>query len=254
MKTLRTRLLTAMFALFLFSTSAQEGKSKMFWVHEDPVKPSKVGQYEEAAKQLVDNMNKHNIQGTSWICSNTSDFRYLYITPIENMADLDKNTMAPLFEKMGDEAGKMFDKMNECYDRHTDYIITLHPSISYQPGGINQTPDGMNFRKFIYVYTTPGESGKLWNAFKEVKEFFAKKGSKQHYRVYTGGFGTPENFFMVAIAGSDPASYESAAAENDKLLGDERWEVFNKILDHSIRFEEYTGTMRPDLAYSPKND
>lgn len=254
MKSLQTKLLTAIFSLFLFVTYAQDSKNQMFWVHEDVVNPSKVIQYEESAKQLVENMNKFNIQGTSWICANTADMRYLYITPISKMADLDENILAPLFEKMGEEANKMFEKMNACYDRHTDYVLNLIPSLSYQPGGIDQTPEGQNYRKFFYVYTTPGKTGGLWEAFKGIKELFESKGSKQYYRVYTGGFGAPENFMMVAVAGEDAVSFETASAENDKLLGDERWDVFGKLMENALRFEEYSGQMRPDLAYSPKKD
>ena len=35
---------------------------KMYWVHEDQVKPSMVMEYEKITKELVDNCKKHNIQ------------------------------------------------------------------------------------------------------------------------------------------------------------------------------------------------
>jgi hypothetical protein len=256
MKTFKSTLLTSVLLLFCILSFSQDGdKVQSFWIHEDPVKPSKVGQYEEAAKELTENMVKHNVQGTSWLCASTNDFRYLYITPIENMAELDTNTMAPLFEGMGNEAaGAIFDKMNQCYDNHYDYVIHLIPGLSYQPSGINQTPEGQNYRRFFYAYTTPDKAGDLGKAFKAVRDFFEEKGSKAYYRVYRSGFGAKEDFFMVAMAAEGPVEFAQRGVSNDKLLGDDRWEVFNNILSNSSRFEEYEGQMRPDLAYSPKKE
>ena len=155
MKTMRIKTLVVLMTLAAFTMSAQDSGFSMFWVHEDPVHPSKVSTYEEAAKELVENMKKYNVQGTSWISVNLSDFRYLYVTPIENMAALDSNGMAPLFEGMGQEAASaMFAKMNGCYDRHSDYILYLVNGLSYQPSGIDQTPEGQNYRKFFYLYTS----------------------------------------------------------------------------------------------------
>lgn len=255
MKTFKSTLLASIMLLFFLFGFSQENQVQSFWIHEDPVNPSKVGQYEEAAKELTENMTNHNIQGTSWLCASTNDFRYLYITPLEKMADLDTNTMAPLFEAMGDEAASaLFDKMNGCYDNHFDYVIHLIPGLSYQPDGIDQNPDGQNYRRFFYAYATPDKISDLGKAFKAVKDMFEEKGSKSYYRVYRSGFGCKEDFFMVAMASESPVTFAQQGAANEELLGDDRWDIFNKILASASRFEEYEGQMRPDLAYSPKKE
>ena len=211
--------------------------------------------YEEAAKELVENMKKYNVQGTSWISVNLSDFRYLYVTPIENMAALDSNGMAPLFEGMGQEAASaMFAKMNGCYDRHSDYILYLVNGLSYQPSGIDQTPEGQNYRKFFYLYTSPEKVGDLGEALQGVKKMFEEKESKVHYRVYRSGFGSPKDFFMVAVASADPVDDATKAKANQELMGDAAQAVFGKVLEHTTSWEEFSGYMRPDLAYSPSND
>ncbi len=79
---------------------AQEEKSyQAFWVHEDRVKPGMRGTYEEITKDLVAACKEHNIQETQWITLRMNDNTYLYVTPINSMADLDKNGFATLSEK-----------------------------------------------------------------------------------------------------------------------------------------------------------
>lgn len=153
-----------------------------------------------------------------------------------------------------EEAGKILKKMDECYDKHMDYIIHLNPNLSYQPGGINQTPDGLNARKFFYLYVTPQNAKALHKAMKGVKELFAKKNSTNYYRVYQSGFGNQEMFYMVAVAGKNPTDIAASGAKNDQLLGEDRYAVFNELLKYTSRFEEYSGVMRPDLAYSSKKN
>ena len=40
---------------------------------------------------------------------------------------MDKKALAPLMEKMGDEAFKdIFKRFNDCYDQHAEYIVLLN--------------------------------------------------------------------------------------------------------------------------------
>jgi len=86
---------------------------------------------------------------------------------------------------------------------------------------------------------------------KAVKEMFASKGSKSHYRVYRSGYGTMESYYMVAISSKDEIDSATSSKANDELLGPDRYETFNKVMNYVSKFEEYTGTVRPDLGYSP---
>ena len=223
-------------------------------VHEDVVLPSMVGEYEKISKEFMDVVNKYNIQGMGWIASQTNDYRYLFIRPIANMGDLDNNAFwTNMREKMGAEKfSDMFNRMNKCYDLHCDYVLNLDKDLSYMPGGITQTPAGKDYRRFYYLHTTPQLAGKLAESIKAVKDMFVKKGSKMDYRIYRSGFGTRGQFFMVAIAAKDGADYEAMDAANNALLGPEAEKTFGEMMKYITKFEEVTGRMRPDLAYSPK--
>lgn len=169
------------------------------------------------------------------------------------MAALDKPLFATLAEKMGDDAmTDLFNRMDKCYDVEQDYVITLDNELSYQPGGINQTPEGEDYRKFHYLHVAPGDRAMIREKMKAVKDLFAAKGSKMYYRVYSSGFGTRGDFYMVAIAAKDAVDYAQKGAENDVLIGEEGDKVMGDLFGHLLKYEEYIGRMRPDMAYAPQ--
>ncbi|NNL02973.1 MAG: hypothetical protein HKP39_11925 [Eudoraea sp.] len=230
----------------------EESNTQAFWVHEDVVKPSKVVDYESICKEFTDNLKKHNIQEISTIVTNTEDDRYLWVSPIANMAAIDKPIFTTLREKMGKETfSNMFNRMDECYDVEQDYVIHLDKSLSYMPEGITQTPEGEDYRKFFYFHITPSNRAMVKKTMEAITNLFASKGSKFYYRVYKSGFGTRGEFYMVAAAAKNPTDYSAKVAANNELLGDEWPKLYGELRSHLLKFEVFSGRMRPDMAYSP---
>ncbi len=255
MRTLKTKLVTALLTLLMsVSLLAQEKKTKAYWVHEDVVKPSMVASYEKVCKDLTSNLKKHSIQGVSMIVTNTVDHRYLWVSPIESMADINYTAFSTLSEKMGASAmGALFDEMDKSYDKEHDYVIHLDEELSYMPGGITQTPDGQDYRKFHYFHYTPANEDQVREKAMAIKKIFENKGSKVHYRTYKSGFGNRGAFYMVAIAAKDAMDYASKIAENNQLLGEEWAKIYGDFQASLLEYEMIEGQMRPDMAYSPSN-
>lgn len=246
---------TALIALFLvliapISASAQ----KMYRIHEDVVKPSHIMEYEGVVKELLDLMKTHNIQDTKWITAVTNNSHYLFVSPIENYAELDKpNFVSALIEKEGREKiVALFNRMDKCYDTELDYIITLNEDLTYMPEGITQTPEGENYREFHYVYVAPGNRSIVREKMKAIKELYQNKGSETYYRVYNSGFGTDGEYYMVAIAAKDQEHMVKKGNINKELFGQEgqkkMWEMYQNVL----KYEKVEADMRPDLAYASK--
>ncbi len=232
---------------------AQEEKSyQAFWVHEDRVKPGMRGTYEEITKDLVAACKEHNIQETQWITLRMNDNTYLYVTPINSMADLDKNGFATLSEKMGaDNMNALFARYNETYNKHGDYVIYLNKDLSYMPGGISQTIEGEDYRIMYYNYVTPENDKAFADTMKKIKASFEKHNSKMNYRVYKSGFGTMGTFYMVAVASEGEAQGAQLGDENWELMKDDFGPLLTELNKHTSKMEERRGWMRPDLAYSP---
>jgi len=256
MKTFKIAILIALFVLpSTFSFAQDKSETKSFWVHEDFVKLSKTVEYEKISKELIDHLNKHNIQDEKWITASTSDNRYLYIGALDKMADLDRPLFGTLAEKAGKEVlGDLFGRMDKCYSKHTDYIIHLENDLSYMPAGMTMTPEGQDFREFHYLYHSPANGSKMKEHLKAIKKMFVDKGSKVHYRVYRSGFGAAGSFYMVAVAAKNQLDMAQKGAENDKLFGEEGQKAFAAMRSDLAKYKKYEGMMRPDLGYSPKKE
>ena len=232
---------------------AQDNSMQMFTVHEDRVKPSMMAQYEAACKELVAMCKEAGLTGSDWMALSATDFKYSYITKINSMADLDKDPFAGLTAKVGkDKMSNLWSKMDQCYEDHINYTIALDTKMSYQPGGINQMPNGKNYRKNTIYYVTPENYAAASKVGMKFKELFEKKGSKMHYRVYRSGYGTDGTFFMVAVAAESPAAYEKMVQENNALLGEEFAMLNQELLAVMERMETVEGYMRPELSYIAK--
>ncbi len=250
MKTIKTTLVLALLLSFVCQLSQAQ---KMFMVHQDNVKPSMVMEYEKIAKELSAASVEHNLQ-TEWYTAASNDFRYFYITPIENFAELDKRPFADMAKAMGDKFGEMFNNFDKCYDSHGTYIVVHDEELSYMPEGAIEAQKGQNYRKWFFMYYTPENGKKVKEGMKAVKELFKSKGSTNYYRIYRSGFGSMESYYMVSISAENEIDGATKAKVNEDVLGPDRWETFNKVLKHISRMEEYSGEMRPDLSYAPKKE
>ncbi|MBT8325469.1 MAG: hypothetical protein HKP45_03975 [Winogradskyella sp.] len=234
---------------------AQEKKMyQMYEVHEDQVKPSMVAQYEKTAKMFADKMREHNITDGGYLTVMTDDFRYMFVNPIDSLGQATPG-MQELWEKMGADAfSEMMSGFDPCYDRHGNYVIVMDKELTYMPEGITTTPEGENYRKFYFIYYSPQNSTSVRDAMKDIKDLFAKKGSKSYYRVYRSGYGTMDSYYMVAVAAKDAMTAAQNAAENDKLLGQEAEPIFSKLMSVTLKMEEKSGSVRPDLSYTASNN
>ena len=56
---------------------------------------------------------------------------------------------------------------------------------------------------------------------------------------------------MVAAAAKNATDYSAKVAANNELLGDEWPKLYSELRSNLLKFEVFTGSMRPDMAYSP---
>ncbi|MCD2258692.1 hypothetical protein [Psychroserpens luteolus] len=251
MKTLKRGLVILISVVFAVNFSHSQDAPTMFVVHTDNVKFEKIPQYEQAAKSLKDNCEKHDIKGVNWTTISVEDGRYVYVSPIEKMADLDKNPMEPLFEKMGDAAGKLFEAMDQCYDSHSNAIVHYSPELSYNPEGYSV--EGKNHREYHFLYYPPKNAKAMKEAMTKVKELFKSKGIKNGYDIYHSGFGSAESYYMVSIAGKDDVAIALGGKENDELFGDDKGDTFFNVIKLTSKYDQVEGDIRPDLSYNPSN-
>lgn len=255
MKTMKTILILAIvFMLSPVTLNAQETNNhQSYWIHEDQVKPSKQGDYEKITKEFIEACKKHNLKGADWATARVNNGTYLSITPINNMSDFDKNPLAPLADKMGeDKFNDLFRRFNECYDKHGDRVVVLTPELSYMPNGLTTNTAGQNYRKWHFLHVTPSNITKLKAKIKEIKALYQKKGAKEYFRIYYNGFGTMGDYYLVTISAKDEKSYIELSNQTETLLGDEGKKLMGEMFLLLDKYETTSGWMRPDLGYTAK--
>lgn len=249
-KVIKTSSFLAVMLLLTHLTFAQNQK---YTVYQDHVKPAMQAEYEKTTKEFVEECKKYDLQNADWTTASMSDGRYLYLSPIEKMADLDRNWFASLEEKMGKEnLQKYWDKFDKCYDKNGSYTMTLEKDLSYMPGGISITTPGQEYRRYHFFYVTPPNSKKMAAKLKDIKALYEKKNAKENYRIYHSGYGVIGEYYLAVVSAKDEQSYAKTADENDALLGDEWLKLFGELLQLTDKYENISGRMRPDLSYTAK--
>lgn len=242
------------FAISMFLLSAGQGESRFqaFVIHEDPVKPHMTEEYENAAHHLNKLSSQHKLDA-SWLTVHLDDNRFLYVTPIKNMAELDKNIFEPLQKNMSKEDfGKIWSGFDKSYENHHDYILRLDKELSYMPAGMTINPTGMPYRHFTYYYVAPENVEKVEMIGRKFKELYANKGVQQHYRIYRNGFGEPRIYYLVVSAAKDEEDHARMNAARKQKLGDEGKALYEKLMKHVTGVEHVTGWVRNDMSYNMK--
>ncbi|WP_373515663.1 hypothetical protein [Persicitalea sp.] len=253
MKTLKNALLGLSIAVLATSALlAQDAapKSQLLYLHEDPVYPSKVAEYEKASKVFLDNAKKYKLEDSFSVIQG-SDGSFTSVTAIENLAALDKDPMAAMSEGMGKDAFRaMFKDFDKCYASHRDYMLLRSVSLSYMPEGETFFPMEKPFRKYLYFYYTPENQTALGELLGKIKKLSVEKKPKMHYNIYISRLGTAENYFVVEEAAKDALEFETVSAADEKALAGVGDELMGELMKLVLRRETKTGRMRPDLSYS----
>lgn len=240
--------------LFISLTAlAQQGENQAFLIHEDQVKPSMMEEYEKVSRELVSACKTNNVKNINWSVASMHDGTYLAITPIKGLSDIQNFNFEDLREKVGEaKFSQMFEDFNKCYSNHGDYVTILMPSLSYMPDGLTTNTEGKNYRVWHRLDVSPANIQKVQDKMKELKDLYASKNSKMHYRIYRSGFGNVGDYFVAVISAKDAVDYDSMSAENQKLIGEEGKKIFDEMFEYVDAYTVKRGSMRPDLAYQPE--
>ena len=251
MRTLqRTVLTVALMTFVLQSNYAQD----LYHVHEDVVKPSMDKEYNSIAVEIMAVMKENPVENLFDIAFQGDNGSYYFLNGISSMADLDKKSGVQLLaEKAGeDKVYGLFKKLDNCYDTELDYVMRLERELSYMPTGINQTPEGENYRSQHKLYISPGNRAMVKEKMMAIKNLMQAKGSKMYYRVYKSSFGTDE-WYMVAIAAVDAEDYAKKSKANQTLIGMEGKKAFDELYSTLLDYEVITGSIRTDMMPNSTN-
>lgn len=255
MKNKSFSILLVLFMFFSISSSfSQDEKTipTMYSIHLDPVKPSMHQEYEKLAKDFVALLKEYDVKDFDYSTSVSEEFNYYYISNVEKMADFDKSPMAGLSEEAQGKLNAIFDKMDECYDRHGTYMLYLDTTLTYMPNGFSISTPGEPYRVYYMHHYDPSQGDEMYAAVKNIRDIMEEKQSNRYFRVYHSGFGVVGNYVLFAFSAKDAIDFATQSKANWELIGEDLQEAVDQLFKYTSKFEVERAWMRDDLGYQRK--
>ncbi len=230
-------------------------KGQLFSIHEDLVIPSMLEKYEKAASNLAATIGKSGVTTVSYTAASMDNFTYIYFTPVENLAAVDKmgEGWSEVEKKVGKQAfDAAMNQFDGCYASHKNYLVRMRPELSYNPSHGSAPADGMLYRTWEFYYIHPGMEEEAENIAKEWVALNKKLGLPDGYRLYSGSFGSDTPLFVVSQSAKDAVDFATRQEAWMKKAGDEGKALWAKTWKVIRKFDTHNGRIRPDLSVQPK--
>jgi hypothetical protein len=244
--------LVLLLGIFVGPAPAQEKKSQMYLVEEILVKPSVDAAFMDLEKEAIALCQKLKWP-YPWTCYAADDYRYFFLTPVANLAEVDSyyKAAAEFFAKSGADFKPLMDRFSELveYDRY--FILTYSPEFSLIPEKPRFKPGETDFFFFDIWYIKPGKEAESEKLNKEFMALVRARGVQDTWYCFVGGLGTEQPVYYMA--GPDTlVDFFKHNAEMWKLLGKEAGELQKKMLALCRRRESAMVWYTPELSYTPQ--
>jgi len=254
MKRLSLAALCVLFSLSAYA--ADPPKSQLFLIHEETVNPSMVTQYEGATRDLVKAFADKKVTSPTFIVNTymTSDFHYLYITPIANWAQMD--TVSKDWMSAPEIVGKdrWLDLMKRGSGAMTSYdeaVASRRDDLSYQPENPRLKMEEMPFARVDYYYLKPGTEEQAEQVARDYVALFKAKKVPDGFTIYMAMSGHDLPLLVAVIPAKSPADFAATDERTAAALGDALRNLQGRAMSLTRRIEHKDSWFRPDLSFMP---
>ena len=221
-------------------------KTQMLMIHVDHVMTSKTVEYEAASKAFNDAAKEQGIENIDTWTHSQSNGDYMFVSPIDKMADLDESPFSAMKEKMGEDAWKeLYSKFNGTYLEHESFIVNHHPKYSYKMDQLGKSGD---YRVWTYMYFEDQYWGEMIEATTKWKKLYEEKGIESGFGIYTNGFGYPGPVLVVLEWAHGPAEYYEREAKKRAALGEDGKKLWGETMQYIYDHKVVDGWFRPELS------
>lgn len=255
MKRLSLAIATVLFSLSAFA--ADPPKMQLFIVHEETAVPSMVAQYEGVTKDLIKSFAEKKMTSPSFMVNTymTSDFHYLYITPIANWGQMDtisKDWMsAP--EMVGKEKwADLMKRGGAATVSYDDAVAARRDDLSYVPENPRVKMEEEPFARIDYYYLKPGTEQEAEQIARDYAKLFREKKIPDGFTIYMAMSGHDLPLLVAVIPAKSPADFAATDERTSAALGDALKALQGRAMSITRRLEHKDSWFRPDLSYMPK--
>ncbi len=233
-------------------------RGQMYMVYVDQVKPAMMGDYEDATKYMVKELEAYEIDPhhVNFKAMSGPEIGYLFVMPIENFAAVDemqKHWRAAV-EKIGIDKWKEMAAASDAAVDSREILYTVHrPDLSYQPKDPHVDPDDVKYVSYDFYYCTPGKEEALEAVAKKYIELYRKNDLESGWNVYESITGADLPLYVVEFCGSSKGDFVIHDERNKTILGEAGERLDREAMACVRRLEQKEAWLRPDLSY-PRHD
>jgi hypothetical protein len=237
-------------SVLVAATQDQEQEARLFFIREITVKPSKIMEYYEGTKELMNQIKEHNFPYPINVFR-CDDFSFLFSAPLENMADMQTlgDSWDELMAMIGPEQGKKIqDLLDGTSEFHEDGLDVFRPDLSYTPESPRLKPEEVNYYRLSFAYVLPGKEMEFEETVKKYLPIMKSKNIPDGYQVYQVIMGKPLPLYILVQAGKNPADYFSI--DHSETLGEEGQALQSKLWSLLRKLEYKNAWIARDLSYA----
>ena len=255
MKRLSLAVLITLISLAAFA--ADPPKPQLYSLYEEVAIPSMVTQYEGATKDFVKALGEKKLTSSSFVMNTymTSDFHYIYMTPIANWAQLDTidKEWRGVKEIIGaDRWTEIMKRGNGAMTSYDAAIVARRDDLSYQPENPRVPPNQEPYARVDFYYLKPGAEEQAEQVAKDYVALFKEKKIADGFTIYMAMSGHDLPLLVAVIPAKSPADYAETDEKTTAALGDALRTLQGRALSLTRRLERKDVWFRPDLSYMPK--
>ncbi len=222
-------------------------------VEEVTISPSGMEAYETASKKLLPILAEHDFP-YAFDAYTTDDFRYLFVYPIKDFADIDSlyASWTAFVQSWGmDKWEAMQREIAGAVESTTMSVFRFRAGLSYLPDGDAHDPSKSSYMYWGTCRVRPGMENALEKSFRDFAKLFAAKEMPSGWATYQAYFGTQMPMYVYAEWGDSPAAFWTRAERTQEKAGEAAAELWRQTMSTLRGYEYMTGRSRPDLSYRP---
>jgi hypothetical protein len=241
-----------MFLMPQMILSQEMSKNKLYFMHEEAARIDKIDEYNQSAKDFTKMFTDMKLDVPAIYASESDDYHFFYLVPINNYADVDKLNSA--FNDLFSKADK--DKMAQAMkggDESTlytrDFVLKHLDELSYKSDKQKLDMSKETFMHLDYYTYKPEYRKQVMDLGAEFKKLYQDKGIEDSYDVWTPDLGEKNNVIIVTTFAKDATSFYQQQDKDNALLGKEADAIWNKMQPMLENFNHNNAHTRPDLSY-----
>ncbi len=254
---MRNGLIVLALATVSLSAAAQPqspAQRQMYVVHEEVARLSMVPEFEASARELFAAFAEQKadpaVLGIHVYM--TTDFHYLFISPISNFAGLDR--MKEAWRSVAAGVGsKRWDEINARGDQtlssFNQFVMVQRPDLSYVPAAPRLKPEERRFEHWMFYYTQPGKEDEAESIARDYVALFRKKNVTDGFTVFTVPMGHDLPLMIISSSARSAADFAEADEKLLAALAADIRPLQMRALAITRHAEAHDAYFRPDLSY-----